>query len=150
MLEDKILNDFKAAMKAGDRIRKDTISFLRSEMKYFAIDKKKEKLEDADVAVVLKKLIKQRQDSIAQFEKGQRQDLADKEKKELEVLKSYLPQELSLEEITPVIDEVIIATGAASMKDMGRVVKEVMSRTQGRADGKMVSDAVRNKLNKVS
>ena len=145
-LEDRIKEDFKEALRAGDQIRKQTISFLRSEMQYYAIDKRKDKLDDAEVAVVLKKLIKQRQDSIAQFEKGQRPDLVDKEKKELEILESYLPQELSIEEVAKIVDEAIRESGATAMKDMGRVMKEVMTRTQGRADNKMVSDLVRKKL----
>ena len=145
-LEDRITEDFKEALRAGDQIRKQTISFLRSEMQYYAIDKRKDKLDDAEVAVVLKKLIKQRQDSIAQFEKGQRPDLVDKEKKEMEILESYLPQELSIEEVAKIVDEAIRESGATAMKDMGRVMKEVMTRTQGRADNKMVSDLVRKKL----
>ena len=145
-LEDRITEDFKGALRAGDQIRKQTISFLRSKMQYYAIDKRKDKLDDAEVAVVLKKLIKQRQDSIAQFEKGQRPDLVDKEKKEMEILESYLPQELSIEEVAKIVDEAIRESGATAMKDMGRVMKEVMTRTQGRADNKMVSDLVRKKL----
>jgi len=138
--------DFKEAMKARDQHRTQTISFLRSEMNYYAIDKKKDKLDDADVAVVLKKLIKQRQDSITQFEKGQRMDLVEKEKKELLILKSYLPQELSEEEVVRIVGEVAAELGALTMKDMGKVMKEAMARTQGQADGKMLSDAVRKKL----
>jgi uncharacterized protein YqeY len=146
MLEDKIASDYKESMKARDELRTQTISFLRSELKYYAIDKKAEKLEDADVLVVIKKLIKQRQDSIAQFEKGARMDLAEKEKKELQILKSYMPQEMSVQEITKIVDEVIAAIGAATPKDMGRVMKEVASRTKGCADNKLVSDTVRQKL----
>ena len=146
MLEDKIMADFKESMKAKDQLRTQTISFLRSELKYYAIDKKKDKLDDPDVAVVLKKLIKQRQDSIVQFEKGQRMDLVEKEKKELAILKAYLPQEMSESDLGRIIDEVLKATGAVTMKDMGRVMKEVMAKTEGRADGKLTSDTVRKKL----
>lgn len=146
MLEEKIAADYKESMKAREQLRTQAISFLRSEMKYYAIDKKKEKLDDCEVAVVLKKLIKQRQDSISQFEKGNRPDLVNKEKAELEILKSYLPQEMSESEVAKVVEEVISAVGASSMKDMGRVMKEVISRTEGKADGKMVSDLVRKKL----
>ena len=138
--------DYKESMKARDALRAQTISFLRSEMKYCAIDKKKDKLDDADVVVVLKKLVKQRQDSIAQFEKGQRMDLVAKEKAELEILKSYLPAELSEDELAGIIDEVVASLGASTMKDMGRVMKEVMAKTQGRADSKLTSDLVRKKL----
>ena len=146
MLEDKIMADFKESMKAKDQLRTQTISFLRSELKYYAIDKKKDKLDDPDVAVVLKKLIKQRQDSIVQFEKGQRMDLAEKEKKELAILKAYLPQEMSEGDLGRIVDEVLKTMGTVTMKDMGRVMKEVMAKTEGRADGKLTSDTVRKKL----
>lgn len=146
MLEDKIASDYKESMKARDQLRTQTISFLRSELKYYAIDKKAEKLDDADALVVIKKLIKQRQDSIAQFEKGGRLDLVEKEKKELQILKSYMPQEMSAQEVNKIVDEVIAGMGALTPKDMGRVMKEVMSRTKGLADNKLVSDTVRQKL----
>ncbi len=146
VLEDRIMADFKEAMKARDQMRTQTLSFLRSELKYCGIDKKKEKLDDVDVIGVVKKLIKQRQDSIQQFEKGNRQDLADKEKKELAILKSYLPQELSQGEVSKVVVDCLAALGSVTIKDMGRVIKEVMAKTQGQADGKMVSDIVRAKL----
>ena len=146
MLEEKIMADFKESMKAKDQLRTQTISFLRSELKYYAIDKKKDKLDDPEVAVVLKKLIKQRQDSIVQFQKGQRMDLVEKETKELAILKAYLPQEMSEDELGRIVDEALKATGALTMKDMGRVMKEVMAKTEGRADGKLISDTVRRKL----
>ncbi|MDD5019112.1 MAG: GatB/YqeY domain-containing protein [Candidatus Omnitrophica bacterium] len=145
-LEEKIMIDFKDAMKTRDQARTQTLSFLRSEMKYYAIDKKKDKLDDADVAAVIKKLAKQRQESIAQFEKGQRLDLADKEKNELSILKSYLPQEMSCAELETVVRSVISELGAASLKDMGRVIKEVQARTKGACDGKMMSDLVKKGL----
>lgn len=145
-LEEKIMADYKESMKSRDASRTQTISFLRSELKYCAIDKKKEKLDDSDVAVVLKKLIKQRQDSIAQFEKGARMDLVQKEKAELAILKAYLPQELSEAALSKIIDEVVLAAGASNMRDMGRVMKDVMAETQGRADSKLTSDLVRKKL----
>lgn len=145
-LEERIASDYKESMKARDQLRTSTVSFLRSEMKYYAIDKKKDKLDDSDVACVLKKLIKQRQDSIEQFEKGGRMDLVAKEKAEFEILKAYLPQELSSAEVAKIVDEVVVSSGAATMKDMGRVMKEVMAKTQGRSDSKLTSDLVRKKL----
>jgi uncharacterized protein YqeY len=146
MLEERIAKDYKEAMKARDVLHIQTVSFLRSEMKYYAIDKKKDALDDCDVLVVLKKLIKQRQDSIQQFEKGNRMDLVNKEKGELEILKAYLPVEMLESEIIKITDEVILSLGVVSIKDMGRAMKEVMAKTQGRADNKMVSDIVRKKL----
>lgn len=146
MLEERIAKDYKEAMKSRDALRTQTVSFLRSEMKYYAIDKKKDVLDDPDVLVVLKKLIKQRQDSIQQFEKGNRMDLVNKEKGELEILKAYLPDEMPQQDIIKIVDEVVASLGEVCAKDMGRIMKEVMARTQGRADNKMVSDIVRKKL----
>jgi uncharacterized protein YqeY len=146
MLEEKMMADYKESMKAKDELRTQTISFLRSECKYYAIDKKKEKLDDSDVISVVKKLIKQRQDSIQQFEKGNRMDLVEKEKKELAILKVYLPQQLSETEVIKIVGDCLAACGSVTIKDMGRIVKEVMAKTQGKADGKMVSDIVRSKL----
>lgn len=145
-LEERIAADYKESMKARDQFKTQTVSFLRSELKYCAIDKKTDKLDDADVIAVVKKLIKQRQDSITQFEKGGRMDLVEKEKKELEMLKCYLPAELSEADVARIVDQVVASSGAATMKDMGRVMKEVMARTQGAADSKLTSDLVRKKL----
>ncbi|MBI4335722.1 MAG: GatB/YqeY domain-containing protein [Candidatus Omnitrophica bacterium] len=146
MLEDQILNDYKEAMKGRDAVGVSTLSFLRAAMKNAAIDKKKDKLDDGDVISIIKKQIKQRQDSIEQFKKGNRQDLADKEIKEAQILKKYLPRELSAEEIKKIIDDAVSATGASGIKDMGKVMKEVMARTGGSADGKLLSDLVKEIL----
>ncbi|MDD5291753.1 MAG: GatB/YqeY domain-containing protein [Candidatus Omnitrophica bacterium] len=148
MLEDKIFEDFKDAMKKKDALRVSTLSFLRSQLKNVAIDKKKDKLEDSDVITVIKKQIKQRLDSIDNFKAGNRLDLADKEQGELNILKAYLPEELSKEELEKIINEAISSVSAAGMKDMGKVMKEVSSKTAGRADNKLVSDLVRAKLAK--
>lgn len=150
MLEDKILNDYKEAMKSKDAVKVSTLSFLRAAMKNLGIDKKKDKLEDGDVILVVKKQIRQRQDSIEQFKKGNRPDLAVKEEKELGILKAYLPKELSADEIKKIIEETIAATGASGVKDMGKVMKEVMARTAGCADGKLVSDLVKERLTRPS
>jgi pyruvate ferredoxin oxidoreductase alpha subunit len=104
------------------------------------------KLDDADCVIVIKKLIKQHQDSIEQFTKGSRLDLVDKETKELEILKSYLPQELGPDELKKFIEEAILSTAAASMKDMGKVMKEVMAKTAGACDNKLASDLIRQRL----
>jgi uncharacterized protein YqeY len=146
MLEDKILNDYKEAMKKKDAVRISTLSFLRAAMKNLGIEKKKDKLEDGDAIAVVKKQIKQRQDSIEQFKNGNRPDLAVKEEKELEILKAYLPKELSADEVRRIIQAALAATGASGIKDMGRVMKEVMAKTAGCADGKLVSDLVKEML----
>lgn len=146
MLEEKILNDYKEAMKARDTVRTSLLSCLRAEFMNAALAKKKDKLDDSDCLMVIKKQVKQHQDSIDQFQKGGRMDLVEKEAKELVVLKSYLPEELPEEEIKKVIEEAIAATGAQSPKDMGKVMKEVNAKVAGRADGKLISDLVKQRL----
>lgn len=146
MLEEKILNDYKEALKAKDALKTSVLSFLRAEFVNTAIAKKKKNLDDTDCLAVIRKQVKSRQDSITQFKQGNRQDLADKESKELEILKSYLPQELSQEEIKKIIEEAMAATGAQGMKDMGRVMKEVSAKIAGCADPKLISDLVKEKL----
>ena len=146
MLSKKIQEDYVKAMKERDALRASTLSFLRADFNNYAIEKRKKELDDNDALAVIKKQAKQRQDSIEQFEKGGRQDLADKEKKELEILRSYLPAQISDEELKTMIQEAIAATGAASAKDTGRVMKEVMAKAAGRADGKVVCQILREIL----
>lgn len=146
MLEEKIMNDYKDAMKARDSLKSSVLSFLRADMMNVAVAKKKVKLDDSEVVAVIKKQIKQRQDSIEQFTKGNRLEMAEKEKKEAEILKTYLPPELSEDQIKKVIDEVVAATGAQGIKDMGKVMKEVNAKLAGQADGRLVSELVRGKL----
>lgn len=148
MLEQKILNDYKDAMKSKDAIKSSVLNFLRSDLNYAAIAKKKASLEDGDVLAIIKKHIKQHQDSIEQFTKGNRPELAEKEKKELEVLKGYLPEEMPHEELIKIIDEAIVSQAASGMKDMGKVMKEATAKIAGRADGKLVSDLVRERLSR--
>ena len=146
MLADKIFDDYKEAMKARDALKSSVLSFLRADMLNLATTKQKDKLDDAEIITVIKKQIKQRQDSIEQFTKGGRLDAAEKEKKEAQILKSYLPPDLPPEEIKRLIEEAVTVTGASSMKDMGRLMKELTEKIAGRADGKLVSDLVRQRL----
>ncbi len=148
MLEEKILNDYKEAMKSRDSLRSSVLSFLRADMKNLAVAKKKNALDDNEVILVIKKQIKQRGDSIEQFTKGARLEMAEKESRELEILKTYMPPELSQDEIKKIIEEVITATSASGLKDMGKVMKEVNTKLAGQADGKLVSDLVRERLSK--
>jgi uncharacterized protein len=148
MLEEKILADFKDAMKQKNSLKVSTLSFLRGQLGYAALEKKKDKLDDSDCIAVIKKLMKQRQDSIAQFTAGNRLDLAEKETKELEMLKEYVPAEMSREDVLKIVEETVAALGATGIKDMGNVMKEVRARTGGAADGKLVSDLVRERLSK--
>ena len=146
MLEENILDDYKEAMKSRDSLRSSVLNFLRAELINVAIAKKKSKLDDNDIIAVIRKQIKERQDSVEQFMQGNRQDLADKEAKELEILKSYLPPELPTLEIKAIVEEAITLTAAAGIKDMGKVMKEVAVKIAGRADAKLVSDLVRERL----
>ncbi|MFA4842499.1 MAG: GatB/YqeY domain-containing protein [Candidatus Omnitrophota bacterium] len=148
MLEEKILNDYKEAMKNKDALKSSVLSFLRAEMINTGFAKKKKALDDNEVISVIRKQIKARQDSIEQFKAGNRLDLADKEAKELEILKGYLPEELPVDEIKRLIEEAVVATSAQGMKDMGKVMKELTPKIAGQADGKLVSDLVRERLSK--
>ena len=146
MLQEQINKDYIDALKQKNTIKSSTLNFLRAQLKNVAIEKKKDVLDDAEVIIVIKKQVKQRQDSIEQFEKGGRADLAQKERAELDILKVYLPQELSEEEILTIVRECIKEVSASSVKDMGKVMKLVISRLAGRADNKKVSKIVRNTL----
>lgn len=148
MLEEKIFNDYREAMKNQDKLKSSALSFLRAEMINVAVAKKKKNLDDNEVISVIRKQIRSHQDSIGQFEIGGRLDLVDKENKELEILKSYLPKEISADEIKKIIEEVVSATGAIGMRDMGRVMKEVMAKVGNTADSRLVSDLVKQRLSK--
>ena len=146
MLEDQLQKDYIQAMKDRDTVKSSTVNFLRAQLKNVRIEKRSETLEDKDVVAVIKKQIKQRQDSIEQYEKGGRKDLADKETAEMAILKSYLPEELSEQVLHQFIEQAIRETGAQSMKDMGNVIKAVAAKAQGRADNRVVSEFVKKAL----
>ncbi len=146
MLEEKILNDYKEAMKSKDTVKSSILSFLRAEVMSAALKKNKNNLDDAEIIVVIKKQIKQHEDSIQQFSAGNRQDLVEKETKELTILKAYVPPELSPEEVKKVVAQAIVDCAAGGPRDMGKVMKEVLAKTGGQADAKLVSDMVREKL----
>ena len=148
MIEEQINADYIAAMKSRDTVKSSTLNFLRAQIKNAFIDKKGEALTDQDVIAVIKKQVKQRQDSISQYEQGGRKDLADKEAAELAILKGYLPEEMSQEELEGLVKQVIAETNASSMKDMGGVMKALAEKVQGRADNKLVSELVKKALSK--
>lgn len=150
MLEEKITADYKEAMKSQDRVKSSTLSFLRAEIMNAVIAKKKKALDDNEVVAIVKKQVKQHLDSIEQFRKGGRQDLCAKEEQELEILKGYLPPQLSEEELKKIIEEAVSATCAQGPKDMGKVMKEVSAKVGQAADGKLVSDLVRARLSSQS
>jgi uncharacterized protein YqeY len=145
-LKEKVLDDLKNAMKNKDAERLSAIRMLQSAIKNREIELRPNGITEQDILGVVRKLAKQRKDSITEFEKAQRQDLADKEKAELKILEEYLPAQMSAEQIAAIVDEVIKTQGATTQKQMGPVVKEVMNRAAGMADGKMISDLVRSKL----
>jgi len=146
MLEEKIFNDYKESMKNRDKVRAQTLSFLRSQLKNLAIAQKKEKLEDNLVIDVIRQQIKQRQEAILKFEQANRNDLSQKEKQELDVLKSYLPPEISLEELGKIIDDIILQTQAMGLKDMGKVMKEAKIKISSRIDNQTLSQFIKDKL----
>lgn len=145
-LEDKIGQDYVSAMKARDSFRSSVLSFLRAQIKNVKVDKRLEAVPDEEVVATIKKQAKQRQDSINQFKAGDRADLVDKEERELGILKSYLPAEMSSEQLKMIVEEVLRASGANSIKDMGRVMKDVLARVKGQADNQMVSALVKERL----
>ncbi|HUJ09479.1 MAG TPA: GatB/YqeY domain-containing protein [Verrucomicrobiae bacterium] len=142
MLMEKIAADLKDAMRAKDAVRLSTLRLLKSAIEYYKIDKKQEQLTDADIVAVIKKQVKQRQDSIEGFEKGGRSDLVEKEKAELTILKSYLPEELSQSQVEEIVKATIAELGASTKADMGKVMKAVQTKTAGRADNRLVSQIV--------
>lgn len=148
-LEEKLNQDYVQAMKSRDALRSSTLNFLRAQIKNTKIDKRVEQVADEDVVAVIKKQVKQRQDSITQFTAGNRQDLAAKEEAELQILRSYLPQEMPAEALGKVVDEIIKTSGAASIKDMGRVMKEVLAKVAGQADNQTVGAIVKERLSKM-
>lgn len=151
-LKEKITSDLKGAMKAGDVLRRDTLRMLDSAIKNVEIEKKKREtgLEEEEVLEVVSRAVKQRQDSIKQYEDGGRPELAQKEKEELDILMEYMPEQLDDDAIRSAVAEVIAATGAASPSDMGKVMGAVMTKVKGQADGNKVRQIVSEELEKIS
>ena len=145
-LKARISDDMKSAMKAGDKDRLKVVRLILAAIKQVEVDKRIE-LDDAAVLGVLEKMVKQRRDSVEQFQKGNRDDLAQIELSEIEVLEEYLPEQLSDAELDAMIDEVISATGAESIRDMGKVMGAIKSQAAGRADMGAVGAKVKAKLN---
>lgn len=141
----RLKDDMKQAMRSGDKARLGTIRMALAAIQQREVDERIE-LDDAAVLGVIEKMIKQRRESVEQYRAGQRDDLADKEAAEIEVLSSYLPEPLDAAELAAMVDAAIAATGAASMKDMGRVMAELRAQAQGRADMAVLSATVKAKL----
>src|SRR5881398_2746670 len=147
-LSQRIDSDLKEAMRAKDATRLSVLRMLKSALKYAAIAKSdaEAELSDAEAAQVIRKQVKQRQDSIESFEKGGRVELASKEKEELSILNAYLPQAMTGDELARVVRETIAEVGATSKAQMGAVMKALQAKVAGRADGKALSAEVQKQL----
>jgi uncharacterized protein len=144
-LKTRLTEDMKSAMKSGDKTRLDVIRLINAAIKQREVDERIQ-LDDAQVLAALEKMLKQRRDSITQFEAAQRMDLADKEKFEVGVIESYMPARLGDDELAALIDGAIAESGATSAKDMGKVVGLVKTKAAGRADMGRVSELIKQKL----
>jgi len=144
-LKDRLEGGLKEAMKSGDRVAVSAIRLSLAEIKNAAIDKRRA-LEDNEIVNILRSGVKKRHESIEMFTKGGRQDLVDKESAEIKVLEGFLPAGLSAAELEALVAAAIAETGAASMKDIGKVMKAVLPRVAGRADGSEINKLIRAKL----
>jgi hypothetical protein len=145
MLKQRIQDDMKAAMKAGEKRKRGILRLILAAIKQREVDERIE-LDDTQILAVLDKMVKQRRDSIEQYTKAEREDLAEQERFEVGICQEYLPEALGEEELIALVDEAIASTGAASMKDMGRVMGQVKPKAQGRADMGAVSKLVKARL----
>ncbi len=145
MLKEQIQNDVKQAMKAKEKERLGTLRLITAAIKQREVDERIE-LDDTQVLAILEKMIKQRRDSITQYENAGRQELADQEKSEIAIIEAYMPAGLSDEEILAMVESVIAETGASGMQEMGKVMGALKPRMQGRADMGKVSGPVKQKL----
>lgn len=146
-IKEKLMEDLKVSMRNKDKLRKDTITMVRAAIKQIEVDERIE-LSDEDVLDVLNKQLKEKNKSIVEFEKGNRQDLVDQTNAEIEILLDYLPKQLSDEELTVIIKTTIEELNLSSSKEMGLLMKNIMPKVKGRADGNMISKIAQNLLNK--
>jgi len=145
-LRDRLTEDLKQAMKARDQLRMDVIRMIKAAVTIKEVELKKD-LDDAEMSKVMTTLIKQRRESVEQFEKAKRTELAEKERKEITIIETYLPKALSPQELEQIVASIVTETGARSLKELSAVMKAVMARLAGQAvDGKQVSDLVKAKL----
>jgi uncharacterized protein YqeY len=144
-LEERLVEEMKQAMKSNEKLRLSTIRMIRTSVKNKEIEIRK-KLEDEEILRVIQGMLRRSEESVEQFRAGGRMDLVEKETQEMEILKSFLPQSLSQEEILKVIDETIQDSQASSLKDLGKVMKSVMSKLAGKADGKLINQLVKERL----
>jgi hypothetical protein len=145
-LKEQIIEDMKSAMKAGDKDRLRAVRLMLAAIKQIEVDTREE-LDNTAILAVLGKMVKQRHDSIEQFDKGGREDLSAIEQAELVILQSYLPEQLSADELAAMVNDVIAATNATGIRDMGKVMGQIKARAAGRADMGAVSATVKERLN---
>lgn len=145
-MKEQIMEDVKSAMKEKNQLKLNALRFLQAAIKNREIELRPNTITEEEVQGVIKKLVKQRKESIEQYKTAGRQDLVDQESAELQILEAYLPAQMSREQIEQMVSEVIASTGAKSIKDMGTVMKEVIARAKGSADNKTVSEVIKTKL----
>lgn len=144
-LKEKLQEDLKSSMKNKDTIKKSVVTLIRAAIKQHEVDNRVELADDAIIDIISKQL-KQRKDSLAEFEKANRDDLVEETKSEIQVLEGYLPQQLSEEELEKIVIETIAEVGATSMKDMGKIMTTIKPKTAGRADGRKINELVKKNL----
>ena len=144
-LEERLIEEMKHAMKSNDKLRLSTIRMIRSAAKNKEIEQRSQ-LTDESMTKVIQGLVKKGEESVEQFRAGGRMDLVEKEEKEIEILKSFLPEPISREEILKAIDQSIEETQASSLKDLGKVMKSVIPKLGGKADGKLINQLVKERL----
>jgi len=144
-LDERLTEEMKQAMKSNDKLRLSTIRMIRSTAKNKEIELRK-KLDDEEIQKVIQGMVRKGEESVEQFQSGGRMDLVEKEKKEIEILKSFLPQPMSQEEILRTIDQSIEETQASSLKDLGKVMKSVIPKLGGKVDGRLINQLVKERL----
>ena len=144
-LKEKLQEDLKSSMKNKDTVKKSVITLIRAGIKQYEVDNRTE-LDDDGIITIISKQLKQRNDSLVEFEKAGRDDLIEETKSEIQVLEEYLPQQLSEEELEQIVIETIAEVGATSMKDMGKIMSTIKPKTAGRADGRKINELVKKNL----
>ena len=144
-LKEQLLADLKTAMKAKDKIRKSTITMIRAAILQIEKDKKVT-LQDPEILDIITKQMKQRRDALAEFKKADREDLIKQTEAEMKVIEAYLPKQLTKTEVEAIVEETINETGVTSIKEMGKIMGALMPKVKGLADGKLISQIVREKL----
>lgn len=145
-LKEKLMEDLKSAMRNKEKRRKDTITMLRAAVKQREVDERQEMADD-EILALIGKQVKQKRESIKDFQKAERVDLVEQAEEEIEILLAYLPEQLTEEEIDELVREAIVQTGASSMRDMGGIMGVVMPKVKGRADGSLISQSAKKLLN---